>query len=60
MNDSDKLTDKEMQQFIDAKPGWQSDGKGIRGDVVQISNSKAQLNWETKVVYRRPELNAGA
>ncbi len=60
MNDpGDKeLTAAELQALTDAKPAWMKDGLGMKGDVQQVSNSKANLVWESTVVYRRPELNA--
>lgn len=53
-----ELPDEEMQALREAKPAWMQDGLGVAGPVVKVSNSKANLDWESKVVYRRPELNA--
>lgn len=58
MADSNELSDEELTALRDAKPSWMRDGLGFRGDVVQVSNTKAKLDFESKVVYRRPELNA--
>jgi len=55
--EANELSEEEMRALRDAKPSWMKDGLGFRGDVVQVSNTKADLNFESKVVYRRPELN---
>lgn len=52
------LTDKEVFAALrDAKPSWMTDGKGIRGDVVVVSNSKADLNWKSVPAFRRANLD---
>lgn len=60
MDDSNELPPEELKALADAKPSWMQDGLGVKGDVVKVSNTKGNLNWESKVVYRRPELNADA
>lgn len=52
-----ELPEEELAALRDSKPSWMKDGLGFRGDVVQVSNTKANLDFESKVVYRRPELN---
>jgi hypothetical protein len=54
----DELPDEELKALAAAKPSWLTDGKGVSGDVVKVSNTKSPLQFESKVVYRRPELNA--
>lgn len=50
-----ELTAEEFKALQDAKPFWQKNG--LRDDVIKISNTKANLIWDSKVNYRRPELN---
>lgn len=45
-----------LEKMRQAKPSWKEDDKGIKGDAVVISNTKANLNWETKVTIRRPNI----
>lgn len=53
----DSIPQEELEALAKAKPTWMTDGKGFAGDIVKVSNSKANLNWESTIVYRRPELN---
>lgn len=59
-DDQNQPSSEEMSALRDAKPEWVKDGKGVRGDPVIIHNTRAQLVWESKVTYRRPELNSEA
>lgn len=59
MPDNDKkLSGEELRALQEAKASWQKDGKGARGDAEMISHTKSNLNFTTKVNYRRPELNS--
>jgi hypothetical protein len=39
------------------KATWQTDGKGIRGDVVTVTNTKAELVWEQSRPRNQPVID---
>jgi hypothetical protein len=39
--------DNDLAALKSQKATWQTDGKGIRGDVVEIKNTAANLVWES-------------
>jgi hypothetical protein len=51
---------KEVDTLRETKATWQTDGRGIRGIPVLISNTKANLNWESEVIFRRPVVDQTA
>jgi hypothetical protein len=48
---------KLLQALKDAKPSWMEDGLGIRGIPVVVTNTKAQLEWDSSVTFRRPVID---
>lgn len=55
--DSD-LSNEELAALQRAQPSWRIDGLGMKGDSTPISNTKANLVWDSQVTFRRPELRA--
>lgn len=59
MNDPAQL-DKDLAALRAQKATWQTDGKGIRGDVQVIQNTQAKLVWETTPPFNRAPVDLPA
>jgi hypothetical protein len=59
MNEPTSL-DADLAALRAQKATWQTDGKGIRGDVKRIHDSQANLVWENKPPQNRAPVDLPA